>query len=246
MIPLHTHLNPRRDPGAQLDMNDSISSTTALVATGRKPPSIHSAAKARVYQWSRRIMITTESLWLKKLRRNKFKAFICVFVPSAFIFLLAFSLAPPRGFSDSNNLMYNMGGMMAPNIMFTAGVIPKRIHSRRDCEFHLTPLLLIFGDAQIADKPVLTWLWMSGFEVRYTPLLAALSYGATSIEIYLWSKGGVLYVSLCIPPPFPIPPLNLKNLGWSQRPRKAGRPRPDPGTSIFLQAAIDVAASKRG
>jgi len=153
MIPLHTHLNSRRDSGAQLDMNDSISSTTALVATGRKPPSIHSAAKARVYQWSRRIMITTESLWLKKLRRNKFKAFLCIIVPSVFIFLLAFSLAPPRGFSDSNNLMYSMGGMMTPDIMFTAGVIPKRIHSRRDCEFSFHPPSVNLGRWLITPSP---------------------------------------------------------------------------------------------
>lgn len=38
---------------------------------------------------------------------------------------------------------------------------------------------------------------MTAFEVRYTPLLAALSYGATSIEIYVWLENGVLYVSLC-------------------------------------------------
>lgn len=98
----------------------------------------------------------------------------------------------------------------------------------------------------MADNPTPTWLWMSGFEVRYTPLLAALSYGVTSIEIYLWSEGGVLYVSLCIFPSFSIPPSNLRNLGWSKRPRKAARPRPDPGRRIFLQAAIDVEASKRG
>jgi len=79
-------------------------------------------------------MITTESLWLKKIRRNKFKAFLCVFFPSTFIFLLAFSLAPPRGFSNSNNLMFYMGGVMQPDIMFTSGVVPKRIHSARDCE----------------------------------------------------------------------------------------------------------------
>lgn len=140
MIPLHTHPTLRRDAGAQSGMNEPVTST-ALVATGRKPPSIHSAAKARVYKWSRRIMITTESLWLKKLRRNKFKTFVCIFLPSVFIFLLAFSLAPPRGFSDSNNLMYYMGGVMAPDIMFTAGVTPKRIHSRRDCELSFHPPL---------------------------------------------------------------------------------------------------------
>lgn len=151
MIPLHTHPTLRRDPGAQSDMNESISSSTALVATSRKPPSMHSAARARVYKWSRRIMITTESLWLKKLRRNKFKAFVCIFLPSVFIFMLAFSLAPPRGFSDSNNLMYYMGGIMAPDLMFTAGVTPKRIHSRRDCEFSFhTPVNL--GNAQITDN----------------------------------------------------------------------------------------------
>jgi len=54
---------------------------------------------------------------------------------------------------------------MAPDIMFTAGVTPKRIHSRRD-----------------------------SFDIRYAPLLAALGYGATSIEIYLWLQHGVLYV----------------------------------------------------
>ena len=135
MIPLHTNPSLRRTPDAQSDMNDSVTSTT-IGATARnyKPPSMHSAAKARVYKWSRRIMITTESLWLKKIRRNKFKAFLCVFFPSAFIFLLAFSLAPPRGFSNSNNLMFYMGGVMKPDMMFTSGVIPKRIHSARDCE----------------------------------------------------------------------------------------------------------------
>lgn len=54
---------------------------------------------------------------------------------------------------------------MTPEIMFTAGVTPKRIHSRRD-----------------------------SFDVRYTPLFAALGYGATSIEIYLWLQRGDLYV----------------------------------------------------
>lgn len=85
-------------------------------------------------------MITTESLWLKKIRRNKFKTFLFIFVPSAFIFLLAFTLAPPQKCSDSNNLMYGMGGLMTPEIMFTAGVTPKRIHSRRDCEVPLSHL----------------------------------------------------------------------------------------------------------
>jgi len=54
---------------------------------------------------------------------------------------------------------------MEPEIMFTAGVTPKRIHSRRD-----------------------------SFDIRYTPLFAALGYGATSIEIYLWLQHGDLYV----------------------------------------------------
>lgn len=52
-----------------------------------------------------------------------------------------------------------MGGILQPEMLFTAGVVPKRIHSRRD-----------------------------SFNVRYTPLLAALGYGATSIEIYLWLR----------------------------------------------------------
>lgn len=90
-------------------------------------------------------MITTESLWLKKIRRNKFKTFVCIFVPSVFIFLLAFSLAPARGNSYNNNLMYYMGGIMKPDIMFTAGVMPKRIHSRRDCEcFFISPYSRLF------------------------------------------------------------------------------------------------------
>ena len=41
--------------------------------------------------------------------------------------------------------------------------------------------------------------WIA-FDVRYTPLLAALGYGATSIEIYVWLKDGVLLVSLHLPP----------------------------------------------
>jgi len=111
-------------------------------------------------------MITTESLWLKKIRRNKFKSFVYIFLPSLFIFLLAFSLAPAKGASNTNNLLYSMGGILQPRMMFTAGVVPKRFHSRRD-----------------------------SFNVRYTPLLAALGYGATSIEIYLWlTKNG----SLCV------------------------------------------------
>jgi len=111
-------------------------------------------------------MITTESLWLKKIRRNKFKTFAYVFLPSLFIFLLAFSLAPPNGSSSTNNLLFSMGGILQPQMIFTAGVQPKRFHSRRD-----------------------------SFNVRYTPLLAALGYGATSIEIYLWLMGdGTLYV----------------------------------------------------
>jgi len=134
MIPLHANPSLRRNTDVQSGMDQSVTSTT-VGATARKPPSMHSAAKARVYKWSRRIMITTESLWLKKIRRNKFKAFLCIFFPSVFIFLLAFSLAPPRGFSNSNNLMFHMGGVMRPEIMFTSGVIPKRIHSARDCEF---------------------------------------------------------------------------------------------------------------
>ena len=134
MIPLHTHPTPSRDPDTRSDMDESVTSTTAVLAAGRKAPSIHSAARARVYKWSRRIMITTESLWLKKIRRNKFKTFLFIFLPSALIFLLAFTLAPPQKCSDSNNLMYYMGGLMEPQIMFTAGVTPKRIHSRRDCK----------------------------------------------------------------------------------------------------------------
>lgn len=133
MIPLHTHPSLRRSTDAQSDMSDSVASTTAL-AVARKPPSIHSAAKARVYKWSRRIMITTESLWLKKIRRNKFKAFVYIALPSMFIFLLAFSLAPPRGYSNSNNLLFYMGGIMQPDMMFTSGILPKRINSARDCE----------------------------------------------------------------------------------------------------------------
>lgn len=81
-------------------------------------------------------MITTESLWLKKIRRNKFKAFMYIFVPSVFIFLLAFSLAPPKGYSDSNNLLFYMGGIMKPDMVFTSGILPKRINSARDCEFN--------------------------------------------------------------------------------------------------------------
>lgn len=139
MIPLHMHPNPSRDTDVQSGMDESVTSTTAVLTAGRKPPSIQSAARARVYKWSRRIMITTESLWLKKIRRNKFKTFLFIFVPSAFIFLLAFTLAPPKRCSDSNNLMYYMGGLMEPDIMFTAGVTPKRIHSRRDCKVPFIP-----------------------------------------------------------------------------------------------------------
>lgn len=40
---------------------------------------------------------------------------------------------------------------------------------------------------------------MIAFDVRYTPLLAALGYGATSIEIFLWLQDGVLYVSPAFP-----------------------------------------------
>lgn len=171
-------------------MNETATSTT-LGATARKPPSIHSAAKARVYKWSRRIMITTESLWLKKIRRNKFKAFLCVFFPSAFIFLLAFTLAPPRGYSNSNNLMFYMGGVVKPDIMFTSGVIPKRIHSARDCGFFFFLFLLGF----VGVPGLLMHCGSSpAFDVRYTPLFAALGYGATSIEIYVWLKDGVLHV----------------------------------------------------
>ena len=191
MIPLHARPTLRRDPDAQSDMNESVVSTNTL-----KPPSIQSVARAKVYKWSRRIMITTESLWLKKIRRNKFKTFIFIFLPSAFIFLLAFSLAPPKGYSNSNNLMFFMGGVMTPDITFTAGVIPKRIHSRRDCEFSSHPLLLPAVEITITDKR----LWTTASDVRYTPLLAALSYGVTSIEIYLWlDDDGVLYVSHDLP-----------------------------------------------
>lgn len=57
---------------------------------------------------------------------------------------------------------------------------------------------------------------MTGFDVRYTPLFAALGYGVTSIEIYLWLQQGVLYVSLSAfsPPLFSISSLN-ENPGWS-------------------------------
>jgi len=143
MIPLYSHPTLRRDPDAQSDMNESITSTAADV-TAQKPPSTQSAARTRAHKWSRRIMITTESLWLKKIRRNKFKTFVYIFLPSVFIFLLAFSLAPPRGFSNSNNLMFYTGGVMAPDTLFTAGVVPKRIHSRRDCEFSYHRLQLIW------------------------------------------------------------------------------------------------------
>lgn len=141
MIPLHNYPTLRRDADAESGMDESVTSTTAGATNVRKPPSIHSAARERVYKWSRRIMITTESLWLKKIRRNKFKTFMFIFFPSVFIFLLAFSLAPPRGFSENNNLMFYMGGIMRPDIMFTSGVFPKRIHSRRDCECIFTPSL---------------------------------------------------------------------------------------------------------
>ena len=142
MILLQTRSTPRRDPEAQSETNESMASTTVADSqTIRKvpSPSIHSAAKARVYKWSRRIMITTESLWLKKIRRNKLKTFIYIFLPSVFIFLLAFSFAPPSMSSNSNNLLFFMGGILQPPMMFTAGVAPKRIHSRRDCEFPLVP-----------------------------------------------------------------------------------------------------------
>ena len=136
MIPLHTHPTFRRDVDSQSDVTEPLTPTTARAIVARKPPSIQSAAKARVYKWSRRIMITTESLWLKKIRRNKFKAFMYIFVPSVFIFLLAFSLAPPKGYSDSNNLLFYMGGIMKPDMVFTSGILPKRINSARDCEFN--------------------------------------------------------------------------------------------------------------
>jgi hypothetical protein len=69
-------------------MNKSATSTIALVATDRKPPSVHSAARARVYKRSRMIVITPESLWLKELRRKKFKTFVCI--------ILSSTLASPR------------------------------------------------------------------------------------------------------------------------------------------------------
>jgi hypothetical protein len=47
---------------------------------------------------------------VKKILRNKFKTFLRTSAPSVFVFLLAFSLSPPRGFSNSNNLMFYMGG----------------------------------------------------------------------------------------------------------------------------------------
>lgn len=135
MILLQTRSSLRRDHEAQPETTELATSTTAVDSvTIRKPPSIHSSAKAKVYQWSRRIMITTESLWLKKIRRNKFKTFVFIFLPSVFIFLLAFSLAPPNASSDDNNLLFSMGGIVRPQMMFTAGVVPKRFHSRRDCE----------------------------------------------------------------------------------------------------------------
>jgi hypothetical protein len=190
MIPLHVYPNSRRDPDAQSEM--SVTSTAS--ATAHKPPSIQSAAKARVYRWSRRIIITTESLWLKKIRRNKFKTFIFIFVPSVFIFLLAFSLSPPRAFSNSNNLMFYMGGIMRPDIMFTSGVMPKRFHSARDCEF-VSSFRRLRG-ALTTNNCILMRYGTTAFDVRYTPLLASLGYGATSIEIYLWLRDGVLYVSL--------------------------------------------------
>lgn len=136
MILLQTRSSLRRDHESQSDTNEPSSTTAATDSvTIRKAPSIHSAAKAKVYKWSRRIMITTESLWLKKIRRNKFKTFVYIFLPSLFIFLLAFSLAPAKGYSDNNNLLFSMGGIGRPQMMFTAGVVPKRFHSRRDCRF---------------------------------------------------------------------------------------------------------------
>ena len=99
---------------------------------------------------------------------------------------------------------------MTPDITFTAGVIPKRIHSRRDCEFSSHPLLL--PAVEITDKR----LWTTASDVRYTPLLAALSYGVTSIEIYLWlDDDGVLYVSNDLPTfAWPMACFD-ENLGWS-------------------------------
>lgn len=136
MILLQTRSSLRRDHEAQSDSAESATSTVAPDSlTIRKPPSIQSTAKAKVYKWSRRIMITTESLWLKKIRRNKFKTFVYIFLPSLFIFLLAFSLAPATPNSNSNNLLFSMGGILQPQMMITAGVLPKRFHSRRDCEF---------------------------------------------------------------------------------------------------------------
>ena len=196
MILLQSRSSLRRDPEAQSEMNESTASTTAAAAdslTLRKPPSIQSAARARVYKWSRRIMITTESLWLKKIRRNKFKTFVYIFLPSVFIFLLAFSLAPAKGYSDTNNLMFYMGGILRPEMLFTAGVAPKRIHSRRDCKF-----LVPFTNGY---RSLITTSSHLAFNVRYTPLLAALGYGATSIEIYLWLReDGTLCVSPHHPP----------------------------------------------
>ena len=143
MILLQTRSSLRRDCESQSEMNESTASTTAVDSVAvRKPPSIQTTAKAKVYKWSRRIMITTESLWLKKIRRNKFKTFMFIFIPSVFIFLLAFSFAPADGSSDSNNLLFATGGIVRPQMMFTAGVIPKRFHSRRDCEFSSASLVV--------------------------------------------------------------------------------------------------------
>jgi len=101
---------------------------------------------------------------------------------------------------------------MRPDIMFTSGVLPKRIHSRRD-----------------------------SFDARYTPLLAALGYGATSIEIYLWTKGGDLLAGARNPQgekriDRTLDDLYLSKLGWILNSANQNRPNGTPPRGVFQTA----------
>jgi hypothetical protein len=128
-VPLHSTYGDVGNFESTSDINTPDDHHKQLVRTD----SVKTGAN-RAFKWSRRIVITTEPLWLAKIRRHKVRTTLLVFFPSVLIFLLAFFLAPPRAHANNNNLKFYLGGVFKPDMLFTTGVVPKRFHSHDDCE----------------------------------------------------------------------------------------------------------------
>lgn len=128
-IPLHTDY---QDPPR---FQDDSPSTSDFHSPRKSLPL--SETQSHPFKWSRRIAITTQPLWIARIRRHKFRTFALIFFPSLVIFLLAFLLAPATAHSRTNGLNFYAGAVWKPNMLITAGVVPKRFHSHEDCEYVL-------------------------------------------------------------------------------------------------------------